>query len=41
MWEIKKARETVQYGVDISYEENKEIMNHARDFVNKIKFHLI
>ena len=37
MWEIKKARETVQYGVDISYEENKEIMNHARDFVNKIK----
>lgn len=37
LWEIKRARENVQYGVNISYKENKDIMEHARNFVNKIK----
>jgi hypothetical protein len=27
----------VQYGVDINYKESENIMNNARDFVNKIK----
>ncbi len=31
------ARETVQYGVSISYEEADEIMQHAREFVMKMK----
>lgn len=37
MWRAKRARETIQYGVSISYEETDEIMQHTRDFVSKIK----
>jgi len=37
LWDIKGARESVQYGVDIGYKENEKIVNHAREFVSKIK----
>ena len=37
LWNIKQARENVQYGVDINYKESEKIMNNAREFVNKIK----
>lgn len=37
LWRIKRARETVQYGISITYKETDVIMNNARDFVSKIK----
>ena len=37
LWNIKQARENVQYGVDINYKESEKVMNNAREFVNKIK----
>lgn len=37
LWEAKRVRETVQYGVNINYDKGKNIMNNAREFVNKIK----
>ena len=37
LWEVKRARETVQYGVSISYKEKDVIVNNAREFVNKMK----
>lgn len=37
LWKVKRARETVQYGVSISYKEKDAIVNNAREFVNKIK----
>lgn len=37
LWKIKRARETVQYGISITYKETDTIMNNARDFVSKIK----
>lgn len=37
LWNIKRARETVQYGISISYEETGVVIRNARDFVSKIK----
>ena len=37
LWKIKRARETVQYGVLIDYKETELVMKNARDFVSKIK----
>ncbi len=37
LWKIKRARETVQYGVSINYREKDTIVNNARDFTSKIK----
>lgn len=37
LWKIKRARETVQYGVSISYKEKDTVMNNAREFASKIK----
>jgi hypothetical protein len=37
LWRVKRARETVQYGISITYKETDVIMSNARDFVTKIK----
>ncbi len=37
LWKIKRARETVQYGISINYKETDVVMRNARDFVSKIK----
>jgi len=37
LWKVKRARETVQYGISVTYKETDAIMNNARDFVSKIK----
>lgn len=37
LWKIKRARETVQYGISISYKETDQVMSNAREFVSKIK----
>jgi len=37
LWKIKRARETVQYGISINYKETDVIMRNAREFVSKIK----
>lgn len=37
LWKTKRARETVQYGISISYRETDTVMRNARDFVSKIK----
>ena len=37
LWKAKQARETVQYGISISYKETDLIINNARDFVSKLK----
>lgn len=37
LWRIKRVRETVQYGISISYKETDAVMRNAREFVSKIK----
>jgi uncharacterized protein (UPF0332 family) len=37
LWKIKRARETVQYGISINYKETDIVIRNARDFVSKIK----
>ena len=37
LWKIKRARETVQYGISINYKETEIVMRNAREFVSKIK----
>jgi uncharacterized protein (UPF0332 family) len=37
LWKIKRARETVQYGISINYREADAVMRNAREFVSKIK----
>ncbi len=37
MWKIKRARETVQYGISVSYKETGIVMRNAREFVSKMK----
>ncbi len=37
LWKIKRARETVQYGISINYRETDVVMRNAREFVSKIK----
>ena len=37
LWKVKRARETVQYGVFISYKEKDVIVSNAREFVSKMK----
>lgn len=37
LWKIKRARETVQYGISINFRETDSVMKHAREFVSKIK----
>ena len=37
LWKIKRARETVQYGVSINYKETGVMMRNAREFVSKMK----
>lgn len=37
LWKIKRARETVQYGISISYKETDAVMGNAREFASKIK----
>lgn len=37
LWKIKRARETVQYGISIDYKETNTVMTNAREFVSKIK----
>jgi len=36
-WKAKRARETVQYGISMSYKRTNTVMNNAREFVTKIK----
>ena len=36
-WKIKRERETVQCGISIGYKEKDAVINHAREFVSKIK----
>lgn len=36
-WKTKRARETLQYGISITCKETNVIMQHAREFVSKIK----
>jgi len=36
-WKVKQARETVQYGISITYRETDRVMRISRDFVSKIK----
>ena len=37
LWKIKRARETVQYGISINYKETDIVMRNAREFVSKIR----
>ena len=37
LWKIKRARETVQYGISINYKETDVVMRNTRNFVSKIK----
>lgn len=37
MWKMKRARETVQYGISMDYKETDAIMKNVREFVSKIK----
>ena len=37
LWKIKRARETVQYGISINYKEIDVVIRNARAFVSKIK----
>lgn len=37
MWKMKRARETVQYGISMDYKETDAIMKNAREFAGKIK----
>lgn len=37
LWKIKRARETVQYGISVNFKETDVAMRNARDFVSKIK----
>ncbi len=37
LWNIKRARETVQYGISINYKEADLVIKNAREFVSKIK----
>lgn len=37
MWKMKRARETVQYGISMSYRETDAVMKITREFVTKIK----
>ncbi len=37
LWKMKRARETVQYGISISYKEIDTAMKSAREFVSKMK----
>lgn len=37
LWKIKRARETVQYGISINYKETGVVIKNAREFVSKIK----
>ena len=37
LWKAKQAREAVQYGISINYEETNTIMGNARGFVSKLK----
>ena len=37
LWKAKQARETIQYGVSITCKETNILLDHARDFVTKIK----
>lgn len=37
LWEARRARETIQYGVALGYRESEAVMKHARQFVTKMK----
>lgn len=37
LWKAKLARETVQYGISISFKETNLVMSNARAFVSKLK----
>ena len=37
LWNIKQAREAVQYGISITYKETDTVMKNAREFASKIK----
>ncbi|MBI2675715.1 MAG: HEPN domain-containing protein [Candidatus Aenigmarchaeota archaeon] len=37
LWKAKWARETVQYGISVTYKETDVVMKNAREFVSKIK----
>ena len=37
LWKIKRARESVQYGISVTYKETGTVTKNARDFVSKIK----
>ena len=37
LWRIKRARETVQYGIFMTYKETSAVMGNAREFVSKMK----
>jgi uncharacterized protein (UPF0332 family) len=37
LWKVKRARETVQYGISINYKETDKIMKNTRDFTGRIK----
>jgi hypothetical protein len=37
LWKAKQFRETVQYGISISFKETNLVMGNARAFVSKLK----
>jgi uncharacterized protein (UPF0332 family) len=37
LWKIKRARETVQYGISLTYKETNVVIKNARAFVSRIK----
>lgn len=37
LWKTKKTRETMQYGIAVTYKETDIIIDNAREFVTRIK----
>ena len=37
LWEMKQARETVQYGTATAYEGTEGVMKNAKEFVNEVR----
>ncbi|MEK6863792.1 MAG: hypothetical protein AABX27_00700, partial [Nanoarchaeota archaeon] len=36
-WDVKRSRETMQYGIVLTFSETEKVMAKARDFVMAIK----
>lgn len=37
LWKIRRTRETVQYGISITYRETSSVVGNTREFVSRIK----